>query len=833
MSNKEADNLEAGNSLGHYRILKKIGAGGMGEVFLAEDSRLRRKIALKVLPENIAADRDRLRRFEQEAFAASALNHPNILTIYEFGVEGETYFLAAEFVAGETLRERMGREPLTLSEALDIGVQTVSALRAAHEAGIVHRDIKPENIMLRKADGLLKVLDFGLAKLTERKIEPVDSEDATRTLVMTAPGMVMGTAGYMSPEQARGKEVDARTDIFSFGVVLYEMLSGKKPFEGENAMDVISSILKNEPIPLSRLKPDAPHDLERIINKSLRKDREERYQTAKDLLIDLKDVRQELEFQNKLERTAPPNREEAKTQAFSTTTKDAAPDTTSSAEYVVNEIRQHKSGFLAVLSILVLAAIGLGYWFYTNRSAQSDARQIESIAVMPFVNEGGNANTEYLSDGMTESLITSLSKLPKLSVKARSSVFRYKGKEIEPRKVGADLSVQAVLLGRVVQRDNDLTLNIELVDAQTENVLWKADYNRSMTNLVSLQSEIARDVSQKLHARISNADAEKITKSYTENAESYQFYLKGRFYWNKRTSENLKKAIEQFKAATEADRHYALAYVGLADCYALLEEYLGSPTSENLPLAKSYAERALQIDDSLGEAHISLANINSKVWQWEEADKEFQRGIEINPNYATGYAWLCLHLRALGRTDESLDAIKKAQQLDPLSLIINQNAAVVYLWKGNAESAAEQSRKLIELDANYALGHSLLGLAYLKQGLKNESLEELQKAVVLSNRASRNLGYIGFSYGYFGKRNEALSVLKELKEKYAKRQARGLDIAMVLTGLGEKDETFYWLERDFQTRSGTLAFSRWEVPFESIRGDPRYIDLLQRMGLKP
>ncbi len=438
----------------------------MGEVFLAEDSRLNRKVALKVLPETFAADKDRLRRFEQEARAASALNHPNILTVYEFGFETDIHFLATELIEGETLREIMSSGELSLSETLNIAEQTAFALSAAHAAGIVHRDLKPENIMIRH-DGIVKVLDFGLAKLIEKKEVLLDNEAATRALVQTKAGVVMGTVGYMSPEQAKGKDTDERTDIWSLGVVLYEMICSEMPFTGETANDVIASILKSEPVPVSHYVSDAPKELERIIGKTLRKNREERYQHIKDLWLDLKDLKQDLELQNKLERTAAPNREESKTQIFTATTTDVA-HTTSSAEYVANEIKNHKSGFVIGLMVLLLASIGLGYWYFTERST----KQIESIAVMPFVNEGGNVDVEYLSDGMTETLINSLSQLPKLSVKARSSVFHYKGKTVTPQTVASELTVQAILNGRVVQRGDNLLLSLELVDALTGNQIW-------------------------------------------------------------------------------------------------------------------------------------------------------------------------------------------------------------------------------------------------------------------------------------------------------------------------------------------------------------------------
>ena len=511
--------ITVGTQLGRYKIHSAIGAGAMGEVFLAEDTKLERKVAIKILPEDFAQNDERMRRFILEAKSASALNHPNIITIHEVVEINDTHFIATEYIEGETLREKIERNELTILDSIKIAEQIVAALSVAHRAHIIHRDIKPENVMIRP-DGIVKILDFGIAKLTEQKTE-IDAEAATAIKAGTSAGMIIGTANYMSPEQARGKPVDERTDIWSLGICLYEMLSGKQPFSsGDSISDMIAAILKSEPAPL---EDDTPAELQLIVKKCLQKDASERYKEAKDLLVDLRQVERQLEIGSEVERANSTGKNEAKTQIIDAPTT-AAP-ALSSAEYLTGEIKQHKRGFLAVLSILLLATIGLGYWFYSNRSA--NAKQIESIAVMPFVNESGNADLEYLSDGMTESLIGSLSQIPNLNVKARSSVFRYKGKETSAQAVGKELNVQAILNGRVVKRGDDLTLYVELVNTTTENVLWKAEYNRSMANLVSLQSEIARDVSSKLRTRLSNTDEQRVAKTYTTNPEAYQLYLQG------------------------------------------------------------------------------------------------------------------------------------------------------------------------------------------------------------------------------------------------------------------------------------------------------------------
>ncbi|CAN5757680.1 hypothetical protein BH20ACI3_BH20ACI3_24740 [soil metagenome] len=554
--------LSANTTLSHYRIVSKIGEGGMGEVYLAEDTKLDRRVALKILPQEFTADKDRMGRFVREAKSASALNHPNIITIYEINETDGTHFIATEYIQGDTLHNRFTQLPLDLKTTLDVAIQIASGLDAAHRAGIIHRDIKPDNVMIRP-DGLVKLLDFGIAKLSEKKVELIDEEAATAIKPQeTIPGMVIGTANYMSPEQAKGREVDARTDIFSFGIVLYEMLSSKRAFAGENALDVIGAILHKEPTPLKQVLPELPGEIERIVNKTLRKDADERYQTVRDLLTDLKDAKRELEFQDKLERTAAPNLEDSKTQLLNAPTTDEARPPTSSAEFITQEVKKHKRG-VTLGALVLLALIGVGFWFIFNRTAGD--KQIESIAVMPFVNESGNADVEYLSDGMTETLINSLSQIPNLSVKARSSVFRYKGKELDPKKIASELNVQAILTGRVIQRGDQLTLSLELIDAQTENVIWSEQYSRKQADLVTLQSEIARDVSSKLKSKLSGADEAKLAKTSTANTEAYHLYLRGRFSWNKRTGEALKQAVDFYKRAIEIDPNFALAYSGLAE----------------------------------------------------------------------------------------------------------------------------------------------------------------------------------------------------------------------------------------------------------------------------
>jgi serine/threonine-protein kinase len=714
---------------------------------------------------------------------------------------------------------------MNLKSVLDITIQVASALDAAHRAGIVHRDIKPENIMIRP-DGIVKILDFGIAKLTEKKVPSIDAAAATTIKGMvTSPGTIIGTASYMSPEQAKGKPVDARSDIFSFGVVLYELLTGKQPFDGENALDIIDSILNKEPVPIKQLIPEIPQEIGRIISKTLKKDREARYQTAKDLLIDLKDVRQDLELQNKLERTASPNREEPKTQILNATTSNVAP-TTSSAEYIANEIKNHKSGFAVGLMVLLLLSIGFGYWYLTGRST----KQIESIAVLPFANESGNADNDYLSDGMTETLISSLSHLPNLSVKARSSVFRYKGKEIDPEQIGKELNVQAVLNGRVVQRGQDLTLYIELVDAATGKVLWGEQYNRKQTDLVSLLSEIAREVSQKLRQRLTKSEEQSVARSYTENVEAYQLYLKGEYFRNKFTLEDLQKSIGYYNQAIEKDPNYALAYAGLTASYVHIgNTYL--PPNETYPKAKAYAEKAVAIDDTLAEAHTGMGAVKAFYdWDWAGAESELKRAQSLNPNYADAHLLYGYLLNAVGRLDEAKAEMKRARELDPLSLIITADSGNAFYYSRQNDEAIAQYKKALDLEPRFFITYLWMGAAYEQKKMYPQAIAEFQKGLAFV-RHPQLIASLGHVYAVTGQREEAQELLDELREISQQRYVNPYLIALIYVGLGEKGQAFAWLEKAYHERFFFLIWLKVEPRFDPLRDDPRFQDLLRRVGL--
>ena len=827
--------VSAGTRLGHYEILAPLGKGGMGEVWLAEDARLERKVALKILPAEFTKDGERLRRFVREAKAASALNHPNILTVHDIGEQDGLHYIAAEYVDGDTLRRHLRRDARGLGELLNLAVQIADALAEAHQAGIIHRDVKPENVIV-KSSGLVKLLDFGLAKLSEPQMPTADTSAPTVAQENTGANVILGTLAYMSPEQARGKEVDARTDVFSFGVVLYEMVTGRAPFEGETASDVMAAILMKEPELITVYNPEAPAELQRILGKALHKERDERYQTMKDVLLDLRELHDELALEAKLERSIRPATSNIENQptliaeggitqeAAEPVTQTATVRTTSSAEYLVSEIKQNKRGIAVALLVVSLATVGLGYWFFFLRSAS--VRPIESIAVMPFVNESGHADAEYLSDGMTETLISSLSQLPNLNVKPRSSVFRYKGKETNPQTIGKELNVQAILNGRVVQRGQDLSLFVELIDVALDKVVWSQQYNRKQTDLVILQSDIARDVSSKLKSKLSGAEEAKVTKVYTTSPEAYQLYLKGNYYYSKYNESSYQKAIEYYQQALAIDPNYALPYHGIAAAYNWADDFY-IPPHEAMPKAKAAALKALELDDSLADAHWMLGLI--AFWydyDWRTAESEMKRASELDSSYSI----YPLYLSAMGRHDEAIKAQEMRLRSLPLDLNMSFDLEGIYFYAGRYDQAIEQARKTLELDPNFWGTYQSLSRVYEGKKQYAEAIAALEKARHLDNNTGI-LGYLGCVYAAAGKKVEAQRVLDELKALSKQRHVSPYSIASIYAGLNDKDRAFEWLNKAYEERSFNMALIKVETVLDNLRPDPRFKELLKRMNL--
>jgi serine/threonine protein kinase/TolB-like protein/Tfp pilus assembly protein PilF len=832
--------LAPGTRLGRYEIRSHIGTGGMGEIYQAADTQLERILALKILPAEFASDPSRMRRFVQEARAASALNHPNILTIYEINHEGPIPFIATEFIDGITLRKRLKRGHMDMTEAMDTAIQITSALDAAHQAGIVHRDVKPENVMLRK-DGYVKVVDFGLARPTER--HDVGTEAAT--LVNTEIGIIVGTASYMSPEQARGQRVDGRSDIFSLGMVIYEMLAGRSPFEGSTNSDIVASILKEQPPPLTALSPDVPLKLEQMVNRALAKDKEDRYQTAGELLSDLKNLRQELEFEVRKDR--PDKTDSVGVQGVMTAvmpprklTADEPRALSTSASTAMVASPDYRGRLAKVGVLIVVLALALIAYLYNVRKVQA----VDSVAVLPFTytnadqKEALGPEGEWLSDGITESIINSLSHVPNLKVIARSSVFRYKGRELDPQAVGRDLKVRAIVTGRIIQIGDTISVQTELVDVQNQTQLWGEKYRRKVSDVLDLPEDISREISEGLKLELTGDTKKQIAKRYTGNPQAYELYWKGRYHWNQRKPEDIKQAIKYFEEAIKLDPQYALAYTGLADCY-VLGNVLQLPPKQAMPLATDAARKALAIDSQLAEAHTSLAKIKlSYEWDWSGAEAEFKQAIRLNPGYATAHQWYGVYLSEVGRHDESIRERTTAQDLDPLSLSISTGLGRALFWARRYDEAIQHLQGTMLKDQNYADTYWSLGLAYEQKRMYSEAIAAFQRAVELSKTAEFSegkpemLAVLGHAYALAGRKTEATAILDQLKNfTTSQRYVSPYAVALIYVALNEKDSAFQSLEQAYQERDENFIHLKVDPRLDAIRSDPRFQALLQRVNL--
>ncbi len=832
--------LTPGTMVKRYQILGLLGKGGMGEVYLAEDTELHRRIALKILPSDFTRDPDRVRRFVQEAHAASALNHPNILTIHEIGQLDGAHFIVTEFIEGQTLGERLRAGRMQLADTVDVAIQVASALGAAHAEGIVHRDIKPENIMLRR-DGYVKVLDFGLAKLTESQKQSQDLR--IESDVGTNPGIVMGTVGYMSPEQARGLTVDARSDLWSLGVVLYEMVAGRVPFAGETPSHVIVSILESDPPPLAH-DTEVPAELEEIVGKALRKNREERYQTANDLALHLKSLKQDLEAEARWKPPLEPDgRVEVATKSAgqvalhpkASTTGVVAARQTSSAEYLIGEIKRHKRGTLLASAAMIMVFAAFSYFSYLKGVGKYFAlgrEPIDSVAVLPFVNVSGDPNTEYLSDRISDSIINGLSPLPGVRVMSLNSVLRYKGKQIDPQVVGRDLNVRAVLISRLVQQGDNLAISTELVDVRDNRRLWGEQYSRKLSDILMVQEEIARQISEKLRLRLSGEQKKQLAKHYTQNTEAYLLYQQGREHLRRRTRADIEEGIKLLEEAIREDPAYALARVQLAYVYDDFSSPL--PLKERRQKIESLLLKALELDNDLAEAHAVLSGIRQDDGDWVAGERECKRALDLDPNSFMAHGFYASFLQRMGRHDEAIGEWKRAQELDPLAVRAHADLGYALYFARRYDEAIEQLKKSINMDPKFAPAHARLGATYVQKKMYEQAILELEKARALDNSPERpgRFAWLVYAYAVSGQRDKAQMMLAELQKLAKQREIPPINFAIIYTGLGDKDQALTWLETVYEERGGRdLGEVRVGPMFDSLRSDPRFANLMQRIGL--
>jgi TolB-like protein/Tfp pilus assembly protein PilF len=805
--------LLPGTKLGPYEIKSSLGAGGMGEVYRATDTKLGRDVALKLLPPEVAHDPERLARFQREAKSLAQLDHPNIVTIYSVEECDGVHFLTMQLVEGQPLDRVIPAGGLQLPQIVEIASALGDALAAAHDKGIVHRDLKPVNVMLSK-EGRVKVLDFGLAK----DVSAPDAADATLTSDhQTQAGVVMGTPAYMSPEQTSGRPIDHRTDIFSLGVVLHEMSTGRRPFEGHSSAELISAILRDTPPPVTQSRPDLPSGLARIVRRCLEKDPQHRVQTARDVSNEFRDLRSG-EVRGEVrggirDEVRPPS-------AAAPAEVQAAPARD------ISEIKPRKTVWAIAAILLLIGAAGVAYLKLHK------AGTIDSIAVLPLENRSNDPDADYIPDGITESINNSLAGLPSLTVIPHSVALHYKGKSTDVRKVGDDLHVQSVLTGSVAERGDELTIDVELDDIQNGKQLWGKRYNSKLADLLAVQSDIAREVSQRLDSRLSADDRKKLTKGSTDNPEAYRLYLKGKFYTDKFTKEGFDTGIDYFNQAIAVDPNYALAYSGLAYNYINQIDWF-MPPSEAGPKAKQAAEKALAIDESDARAHLALALVTHWYqWDWAAAESEFKRTIALSPNNTEAHTYYSWFLAPMGRNDEAVAEARRAEEADPLSPLASFSLGSVLVFVRQWDQAIEQLHRAIELDPTYWFSHNFLGRAYEQKRKYPEAIAEFQRALEVEKDNGEIWAGLGYAYAVSGQKAEAQKILDHLKEMSTHGWVASYNFAVIYAGLGEKDQAFTLLEQAYKDRSYYLAtYFATDERLDNLRSDTRFDDLRKRIGL--
>jgi serine/threonine protein kinase/Tfp pilus assembly protein PilF len=803
-------------SISRYRVGRLIGAGGMGEVYLAEDETLNRKVALKLLPARFTRDEDRVRRFQREARAASALNHPNIITIYEIGHSDSVHYIATEYIEGETLREVMGKRRLNAGEVLDVAIGVGSALAAAHDAGIIHRDIKPENVMLRP-DGYVKVLDFGLAKLAAPESVLKDS----------STGAVLGTLLYISPEQARAQQPDARSDLYALGAVMYEMVTGQPPVRGDNFIDIANAIANDIPQPPSHSVPGVPPELDRIILKLLEKNRDNRYPSARQLLSDLRTLRRELEFENKLGSLEMHRHSSAAGFEQQQTAQMTFP--IAQRRFSLHAaLRDWRAGIVIALVLVALLAAAA----YTIIKGSLFADKIDSVAVLPFVNASGNPNSEYLSDGLTDSITDSLSQLPGLQVVAHSTVFRYKQKNADPLAVGRELHVRGVVTGRLIQRGNTIVVRASLTDVKRGTQVWGQQYDRNLSDVVALQKDLSDEISSQLQPHLTGEERKLLSRGRPESNEAFQLYLKGRYFATKYNDEDsIHKGIGYFNQSIERDPTYALAYAGLAAAYYQLSN-LFMPPREAMPRVREAAERALALDDSLAAAHTCLAlTLVWYDWDFVKGEAEFRRAIALNANDAEAHRLYGDFLVTMGRFDEAIVEKRRAEQLDPLSVPTSWDVSRTLYYAGHDDEAIEQARHTLDLDPKFPYVYDLEAQVDYRKHKLPEALALMQRAMQLGGHTQLLITNWGMINARAGNRDEALRAMAELRARAAGTYTLPLFLARIYAALGNNDEAMKNLEQVYNDRSESAVWLNVDPSLDTLRKDQRFIALIRKVGL--
>jgi len=798
-----------GQTVSHYRILEKLGGGGMGIVYKAEDTRLKRLVALKFLPDALSRNRHALERFEREAQAASALNHPHICTIHDIDEYEGQHFIAMELLEGQTLKQRIMGKRLGVDEIITLALEVADGLEAAHARGIIHRDIKPANIFVTQR-GQAKILDFGLAKLAPER--QAVAETLTVPEPLTSPGTAAGTVAYMSPEQALGKDLDARTDLFSFGVVLYEMATSNPPFRGDTSVAVFDSILHQVPTPPLHLNPDLPGELERIIDKALDKDRELRYQSASEMRTDLQRLRRD-----------------------TTSGRLAAARGTAAGPASRPSRRGIWIGTGAAALVLALLGIFLlvpKLWRGKPRREARAAAATTSIAVLPFVNVSGEQDNESFSDGLSEELNNALTNISDLRVAARTSAFAFKGKEIDIREVGKKLNVGTVLEGSVWKSGQRLRITARLVNVEDGFNIWSGQFDREMKDIFNIQEEISLTIVDQLKLKMLKGEKEKILKRYTEDHEAYELYLKGLSFWKRRYERGLQKSLQYFQLAVEKDPGYALPYVGIADAYGILGVYGFMPPHAAYSRARAAANKALEIDPEMGEAYASLAW--TAMWydrDWAAAESLFLKAIRMKPEYPEAHLWYGNLLVATGRADESVREMRKGKELEPLEPAPPTHVGWALYFARRFDESIEELRNIVASDPEFSLPYMWLSGNFLAKKMWGEAIAAAQKFVELSAESVIGLAFLGMAYGSAGMKDEALKILERLDKLPKDRYVGSLSRAMVWTGLGEKNKALENLEKAYEDRDSSLAFLKvWPI-YDSLRSEPRFKDLLKKMKL--